>query len=253
MTPDPLEGLTKDLSSVLIAIDFDGTMAPIVDDPSTSVPLQGIPELLEQLVAAGATVLVVSGRPVRYLADHLPQELDLVGLYGLEGISKGKRWEHDNAGVWREVIADVAASASSADTDGMRVELKGLSITLHYRGHPELAERVEQRARVLAARSGLLVRLARQAVELHPPIRTDKGTVVEQRLGDATSVIVLGDDVADLAAFDAADRLAAAGIRAVRVGVRSDESPSELVDRADVVVDGPDGVRDFLRSLLPTG
>lgn len=133
----------------------------------------------------------------------------------------------------------------------MRVEPKGISLTLHYRGHPELAAQVEELGRSLAARSGLEMRPARMSVELHPPLSTDKGSVVERFASDAEVVIFAGDDVGDLPAFDALDRLAANGVEVARLAVRSAEAPDELIDRADLVLDGPDAVLDLLHSISP--
>ena len=70
-------------------------------------------------------------------------------------------------------------------------------------------------------------------------------------MGEATDVVVIGDDVGDLAAFAAAERLVERGVRTTKVAVRSEEAPPELLSRADLVVDGPPGVLDLLRSLLP--
>jgi trehalose 6-phosphate phosphatase len=89
------------------------------------------------------------------------------------------------------------------------------------------------------------------SVELHPPIEADKGTAVEQLAADLEAVYYVGDDVGDLPAFDALDRLAASSDRAsLRVALGSDESPPELISRADVVLDGTAAVPGFLESLL---
>jgi trehalose 6-phosphate phosphatase len=135
----------------------------------------------------------------------------------------------------------------------MVVETKGLSLTLHYRQHPELADAVHAWAAQQAVDSGLVMRPARMSVELHPPVEADKGTAVEDLAAGAEAVCYAGDDVGDLPAYDALDRLAGAGVVAVRVAVRSDESPPELVRRADLIIDGPDAVPCLLRSLLDEG
>ncbi|PZR93244.1 MAG: trehalose-phosphatase, partial [Candidatus Nephthysia bennettiae] len=59
------------------------------------------------------------------------------------------------------------------------------------------------------------------------------------------------DDHGDLTAFDALDDLADSGVKVMRVAVRSDESPEELLERADLVVDSPSDVVHLLRRLLP--
>jgi trehalose 6-phosphate phosphatase len=88
--------------------------------------------------------------------------------------------------------------------------------------------------------------------ELRPAVPSDKGDAVRRVVAEsgARSVVVAGDDLGDLAAFAAAAQLAAEGGDALRVAVRSAEAPPELLADADLVVDGPTGLRDFLDRLL---
>ena len=232
-----------------ILTDFDGTLAPIVDDPAAARPLDGVPELLDALAQQYAVVGVLSGRPVAFLQRFLPPSLVLSGLYGLEVVRGGRREDHVSGGSWREVINDVVATSQARGPAGMRVEPKGLSLTLHFRGAPSLEAEVQAWAEREAHRSGLLVRPARMSVELHPPIAADKGTAVRDLAAECGAVCFLGDDSGDLPAFDALDALAANGVATVRVGVRSDEAPAELLARADLVVDGPEGAAAVLSSL----
>ncbi len=88
------------------------------------------------------------------------------------------------------------------------------------------------------------------SVELHPPIAADKGTVIRQFAGPLRSVCYLGDDIGDLKAFDVLDQLRAAGVATVRIAVRSDEAPAELLRAADVTLDGPEGAVALLATLL---
>ena len=131
----------------------------------------------------------------------------------------------------------------------MRVESKGLSLTLHYRTHPELEAEVQSWAEAQAARSGLVVRPARMSIELHPPIDSDKGTALSGLAEGLEAVLYMGDDAGDLPAFAALDALAERGVHTVKVGVASEEGPPELSERADLVVEGPEGALELLRSL----
>ena len=232
-------------------LDFDGTLSPIVDDPETARPSEGVPGTLRQLVERYRLVAVVSGRPVAFLQPLLPAGLVLSGLYGLEVVRDGVVADHPYAGAWREAIEDVVRSSTALGPSGMRVEPKGLSLTLHYRTRPELADAVQAWAATQAARSGLVARPARMSVELHPPIQTDKGSALQQLATDLAAVCYVGDDLGDLPAFDALDRQAAAGVRTLRVAVASDESPPELLDRADLVLEGTAAVPGFLEALVP--
>jgi trehalose 6-phosphate phosphatase len=230
-------------------LDFDGTLSPIVDDPESARPLPGVAEALARLRERYELVGVLSGRTVEFLQEVLPAGLVLAGLYGLEVVSNGGRRDHPYAGAWREVIDDVAKCSASLGPQGMVVEPKGLSLTLHYRSHPDLADDVNSWAKRQAARSGLVVRPARMSVELHPPIDADKGTALEMIAQELEAVCYIGDDVGDLPAFDALDHLAQTGVHTLKVAVASDESPIALLERADLVVDGPAGVLALLHEL----
>ena len=138
---------------------------------------------------------------------------------------------------------------SSWHYQSRRVEPKGLSLTLHYRGSPELEPAVHAFAQQEAERSGLSVRPARMSVELHPRIEADKGTALRDLAKGLAAVCFMGDDVGDLPAFRALEDLSDDGVTAVRIAVRSAEVPRAILDAADLVVDGPKGARDLLAQL----
>jgi trehalose 6-phosphate phosphatase len=111
---------------------------------------------------------------------------------------------------------------------------------------------INEAARHVADRHGLEVLLGKLVWELRPAVRSDKGDAVRRVIAEsnARSVIVAGDDLADLSAFAAALEVKARGGDALRIAVDSAEAPSELIDQADVIVDGPPGLLEFLRRLL---
>ena len=232
-----------------VLLDFDGTLSPIVDAPADARPLEGAIDVLAVLARRFAVVAVVSGRPVEFLAPFVPDAVVVSGLYGLEVLRGGRRTDHPGAAAWRAVVDEVTQRSVTDGPAGMVVESKGLSLTLHYRTRPDLEHPVAGWASAQAARSGLVVRPARMSVELHPPIAADKGSAVDDLAHGVESVCFVGDDRGDLPAFDALDRLEERGVAAVRVAVASDEVPGALVDRADLVVDGPSAVLDVLRYL----
>ncbi len=138
---------------------------------------------------------------------------------------------------------------------GAWVERKGASIAVHVRLSPDPdaaeAELAPRLARVAKA-EGLELQLGKRVVELVPAGRPRKGAAVERLIRDAAlaGALYAGDDHADLEAFDALAGLArTSGLRAVRVAVRGDETPDEVLAAADVSVEGPDGMADLLRSL----
>ncbi len=234
-----------------VLTDFDGTLSLVVQEPSEAVPLPGAADVLAELAHTYARVGVLSGRPVSFLQPFFAPQVLLAGLYGLETVIDGERRDHPLGGVWREAVDDVAAHSLARGPEGMRIESKGLSLTLHYRGRPEREADVRAWAEQQAARSGLELRPARMSFELHPPIEVDKGTTLLELADGLRAVMFLGDDVGDLPAFDALDQLAGEGVATLRVGVRSSEGDAELLDRADLVVDGPPGALAVLQVLVP--
>jgi trehalose 6-phosphate phosphatase len=233
-------------------VDFDGSLAPIVDDPSRARALPAASAALTRLVARLARVAVVSGRPVGFLADRLHvEDLTLVGLYGLERDTGDRRWIDPRAVPWTSAI-EAAAVALDTRLPGVHVERKGdLAVTVHWRTTPErgaeavrVATEVSDQYRLAAPLHG------RMAIELRPPINVDKGTAVEGLVDGLDAAAFAGDDAGDLPAFSALARLRSGGVltAAVAIGVRSREAPGAVLD-ADVVVDGPAGLAALMDAL----
>lgn len=245
--------LLADPAGSAVLTDFDGTLAPIVDDPEQAVPLPGAAEVLGRLASRYAAVGVVSGRPVRYLQERLGPVggLLLAGLYGLERARDGEVEVLAEAQPWSEKVEGAAAAAERAAPAGVGVERKGLALTLHFRQAPHHRGWVERFAGEQAAATGLVAHPGRCSVELRPPVNADKGTVVAEVAGGRAAACYLGDDAGDQAAFAALDRLRRAGMFTLAVAVDSPEAPPGLLSAADVVVEGPAGALSFLAALAP--
>jgi trehalose 6-phosphate phosphatase len=239
-----------------VLVDFDGTVSNIVLDAADARPAPGAVDVLHRLADRYGVVAVVSGRPVSFLVEHLgaegrPGRLVLSGLYGLERSSPdGDVTVIPGADRWRSLVEKAATAAESQLAPDVAVERKGLTVTLHVRPHPERAAEVASWAQSEADRTGLVLHPARMSFELRPPVRADKGTVVYQLAHGLNPVCFIGDDLGDLPAFDVLDKWRRAGADVVKVAVRSDEAPAELLERSDLQVEGPAGVLDFLQALL---
>ena len=249
--------LTVDPARTAIVSDFDGTLAEIVDDPDSARPLPGAAKALADLGSRFGMVAVVSGRPAAFLAEHLRLPAAplpgtrLVGLYGLESVAAdGSILTVPEAEPWRSVVAQVADRGAADLGDPEAVERKGLTVTFHWRRRPETEAEVERLTQALAAESGLASHPAKMSVELRPPLEVDKGTAVAGLIDGYSVAAFLGDDLGDVPAFGALGALAASGAGTpVRVAVLSSETPPELLDQADLTVDGPEGVIEFLGRL----
>jgi trehalose 6-phosphate phosphatase len=251
MSPDDVAAVLRaDPSGTGVFSDFDGTLARIVEDPAEAAPVEGAVDALAALVPVYALVGVLSGRPGAFLLEHLGgRGLTLSGLYGMEVVVDGAVRPVEEVEDWLPVVRDAVANARTALDRRLLVEDKGLSFTVHYRKAPDLAEVAREWATATASSTGLVAREARRSFELCPPLSRDKGTVLADLARGLGTVCFAGDDRGDLTAFDALDALEAEGAAAYRVGVASPEAPGELLERADLVLQSPDAVVDFFRSL----
>lgn len=244
------------LSEYGFFFDFDGTLAPIQQDPESVQPVPGAVAALRSLAAKAGLAAIVSARPVAFLAGRLGgvPGLRLHGLYGLEYSADGGDTvvTAPQAEPYAPVITRVVAEARAA-FPGALIEDKRLSCALHFRTDPALEPAIESWAALHAEAYGLRVQHGRMVVELKPPLDTDKGAVVLRDAGALAGAWYFGDDLGDLPAFAALDRLAAdrPGFDAVRVAVGTAEGRgAALGERANLRLDGPQSVPALLDSLV---
>jgi trehalose 6-phosphate phosphatase len=256
----------QDPTRAAIVTDFDGTLAPIVEDPSQSRPLPEAVDVLHRLSHRYGKVGVVSGRPAAFIAEHLRladceeggacEGLVISGLYGLEKahVEGPQGYEvtlHPDAEEWRPTVDEVADRAEEEAPEGVTVENKGLSVTIHYRGASDAEDWVRGWAEERAESTGLAAHAARMSYELRLPIEADKGSALAELVAGLDAACFAGDDRGDLPAFEALDRMAdEEGMSVVKVAVHSDESPPELLEQGDVEVAGPQGVVELFKGLL---
>jgi trehalose 6-phosphate phosphatase len=227
--------------------DFDGTLAPIVDDPLAADALPQSIHALRTLVAHLGLVAIVSGRPLTFLRERVSIDgLELIGQYGLERLIDGEAVLDPRAVEVADAIAAATADARQR-WPNLVLERKGdIAFTVHWRTAPEAAPDGGELA-ALAARHGLWTQRGRMACELRPPIPVDKGVAYDELTRGFRHRAFVGDDDGDLAAF-AIGRDEDEG-RTVRVAVRSPEVPPGLLVQADLVVEGPEGLAQLLTEL----
>lgn len=240
-----------------LCTDFDGTLSRIVPSADEARLAPGVREALARLVRQLDVVAVITGRSVEDVRQRVGLgELVYVGNHGLERWESGRHWIDPEALAYVPRLERVARAVSrQARSPGVVVEFKGLTLSVHYR----MAERPDEVERTLlpllealAAEHGLRLTRGRMVFELRPPVDRDKGVAlvsIVERYG-LGAVVFLGDDRTDV---DAMRRLAhlreSERVRGLAIGVRSDEAPPELVEVADVMIDGVDEVARFLDQL----
>lgn len=238
-----------------VVSDVDGTLSPIVRDPSEAYAAQGAREALEALAQRVEVVAVVTGRAAADARRILGTESVLVvGNHGLEWLPAAV--ERAEPAPHAESLDDALPRLLNAVPrgEGIVVEDKGLSATVHYRNAPDPSATRDTIVAALAPHMPpqLVLRHGRMSVELRPRVG-DKGSAVNALVERYAlrGLLVLGDDVTDLDMFRAAARLAGErGLSAACVGVAGGaESPAEVIAEADAVVSSPEAVVQLLRAL----
>ena len=246
---------------VLIALDFDGTLAPIVADPQDSRMHERSAEALGRLVGRLAGAAIITGRNVdtlRCLA-RLDERPDLTGLVVLGGYG-AQRWVVGTAAGERPprptaieaALPLLREAVAGCGVDGVALEDKGQAIGVHTRrsSDPDVAyRRLLPTLRDIAAPLGLTLEPGRSVIELRTSSVT-KGDALANLVADtgARSAAMCGDDLGDLPAFEALVTLRDRGLTTCRV-VSSSPEQGAMDTHADILADGPDGVADWLTFL----
>ncbi len=250
----------------VVGLDFDGTLAPIVDDPESAHIHADAAEVLVELAQQVRALAVITGRPARQVLElggleevgaavrGVGKELFVFGQYGNE------RWSSERT---RVVSPRPPAGLATFERELPRllrrldaadawVEDKGLAVAIHTRRLPDAQaafDRLLPRLRELATTHDLSVEPGRNVIEVRSP-GVHKGgavdTLVEEL--DVGGFCFAGDDLGDLEALEAVGRLDERGLATLRICSASEEE-SALLKLCDVVVHGPDGVMALLREL----
>lgn len=259
-----LEALLTRPADSVVALDFDGTLAPIVPDPADARAHPDVLPALARLAPLLRAVVVITGRPartaVRYAGfEEAPglERLTVLGAYGAE------RWDagtgelrtpppHPGIDVVRTELPDLLDRLKAPE--GTWTEDKGRAIAVHTRRTADPAgtlEWITEPISDLAARHELHLEPGRFVLEIRPA-GVDKGAALRDFLDEVSAgpVLYAGDDLGDLAAYDAVEERRAAGEPGLLVcSTDPSEEVAALAARADVTVEGPLGVAKLLALL----
>jgi trehalose 6-phosphate synthase/phosphatase len=196
-------------------LDYDGTLAPIVEHPRQARLGPGMRAALADCAARPDTkVAIVSGRALADVRERIDVPgLAFAGNHGLEIEAPGiEPMLHPDLPHFADRARELDRALRRIREPGVWVEEKGASLTVHYRqAHPVDHADIAERARALIREAGFQAREGLCAVEARPPIGWDKGRAVlhllRARDGPAWSegvcVVYVGDDDTDEDAFRA--------------------------------------------------
>jgi trehalose 6-phosphate phosphatase len=266
-----LEPLRSDPLHAAVLLDVDGTLAPIVEHAEEAHMSEAVRSLLIQITRRYGIVACVSGRRAQAARQIVAiGSISYIGNHGAELLAAGEtqvRQLDPELSAYAGRVGEFARAAASGHLRALRVrfEDKGLIAAFHWRGAPDEEEALAALRDVAtsAQNAGLAVHWGRKVLEIRPPVPLEKGRGITTLLGQSqqgengqaiplAAALYAGDDTTDVDAFRALRSLVEAGKlgAALCVAARSDEAPPELIEQADLVVEGPGGVRSLLAALL---
>lgn len=245
----------------MIGLDFDGTLAPIIDDPEHAYADEAAVGALAALGPLVGSIVVITGRPAEtavrlggFAGRRGLESMVVLGQYGVE------RWDAatgdytkppEPEGITR-VDEELPGVLASLGLDGARIEHKGRAIGVHTRELPDPADAFDRLVgplTELAERYDLQLEPGKNVLEIRPH-GFDKGDALRSIVTElgARQIIFAGDDLGDLPAFRAVLDLRADGVEGLLVCSASHEEDA-LTEMSDLVLDGPSGVAEWLTRL----
>ncbi|MFC1972189.1 trehalose-phosphatase [Chloroflexota bacterium] len=240
--------------------DVDGTISPTAPTPQQAEVSPLCRRYLDLLSHQIALVAAVSGRSAAQVAQMVAvRGMVYIGNHGLERWVDGHPKLTEEARGYQEMLeASLEDLQPLLSIEGIIIENKGITATVHYRRSPDPASAEKQIMEALKnspQASKLQTMPGRMAINLLPPAAINKGTAIsdlirEYGLGGG---IYLGDDVTDIDAFKAIrGHSQDTGFQGLAIGVISDEMPETLTGEVDFILNGVRDVERFLEWLSRT-
>ncbi len=247
-----------------VLLDIDGTLAPIVDHAADARVPEDTRRALIPLTRRYGLVACISGRRASEARAMVSVgTIAYLGSHGAELLQAG--WTtavlDPEVEKWGGRVRGFAQGADSPELRRLRVrrEDKGAIAAFHWRAAPDeaAARNAVEAIAGQALEAGFHTHWGRKVLEVRPPVQINKGAGLTKLLAEHAQIdmaMYAGDDMTDLDAFAALRELVSDGRlrHAVTVGVASPDGPGEIVEQADVVVEGPLGVRELLAMLDET-
>jgi len=240
--------------------DVDGTISKTAPTPEKARVTPLCRRYLSQLCPRIALVAAISGRPASQVREMVGIEgMVYIGNHGLERWQEGHTELSARVKEYPKIISATIKELTPLLTQqGVRIENKGVSATIHYRLSPDPArtEREILKAVDNLTQTGRLRTMrGKMSVNLLPDIEINKGTATLELINEyhLSSAVYLGDEITDLDAFSAV-HIARRNLefRGLAIGVTGPETPEALIAEADFTLNGVSEVGRFLSWMVKT-
>ncbi len=232
--------------------DFDGTLAPIIDDPELARPPDRICSALANLGQHLEVVGIISGRELEFLDQVFSpysgggSHIKLFGLYGAQSNDKqfsdllNPKWMNDE-------LEQKLLEFISPLLDKIEIETKKTGIVLHYRLNPSVAKDVLILAEQAAKEFHLQLTPGKKVIELTIDNQITKATVVDYMRSYLDSICYIGDDYGDILAIDTVNKKVKNGLS---IAVFSEEMPDELLYMSQLILPNTSAVHELIYLLV---
>jgi len=235
--------------------DVDGTISRTAPTPQQAKVSPLCHYYLSNLCNHLALVAAISGRPALEIKNMIKIDgMVYIGNHGLERWAKGhSEFQKDAQDYARIIKTAIEELVPLLSIEGVSIEDKGVTATIHYRlcPEPQLAEtKILNAVAVLSQAGSLRIIKERMAIDLLPPVEVNKGTATLDLIQEYNlqGGIYLGDDLTDVDAFKAIHTASHdSNFQGFAIGTTSQEMPEKLVAEADFTLNGVSDVEDFLR------
>jgi trehalose 6-phosphate phosphatase len=228
-----------------LMLDYDGTLTPIVTDPSKARLSKDVRRTLRRISQIpSCTVSIVSGRSLQQVRALVRvKSAYYVGNHGLEISGPTLRFVDTSAQKCRRSLDEISRRLHHLESMGVNIEDKQLTLTVHYRkASPRVVPTIKRCVQsVTLSYPKLTVSCSKKALEIRPRTDWNKGTAAKwliKRLGKGLPIYV-GDDHTDEDAFSE-----------LREGITILVSHNWKPSFAKYCLDDPQDVKDFLRKLI---
>jgi trehalose 6-phosphate phosphatase len=244
-----------------LVFDIDGTLSPIAPTPGQAKLHPEVRSLLES-AKKYTRIAIMTGRAIEDGAEMVGVDgLTYIGTHGVEW-SDGLPSTH-SVQIVPEAVAYIEpgthlldlAEEELSDIPGLIIECKPVGGSIHCRLCPD-PEQARRKIRALLEEPAKEVNMrlsdGKQVIDIKAPLAANKGRALRrfvQRFG-LRGVVFAGDDRTDLDAIAEIARLREEGIAALAVAVQHSDSLPELLERADLKVQGVDGMVRLLREIV---
>lgn len=240
-----------------LIVDIDGTLSHIAATPQDAEVTERNRRLLGKLQQHLDVVAAVTGRAAADAQQMVgvPGVL-YIGNHGMERLKNGQVDILPEVRRFRPRIDEVMGKLRAMHLPGVHIEDKYVSLSVHYRNaeDPEaMGESLRPTIKHLCYDHDLSFHEGRMVFEVRPGISLNKGTALETLAGEyeLDGLVFIGDDTTDVDAMRAARRLRENNeCYAISLGVDSPETPDVVRENADLIVQGVEGVEEFLSWLL---